>query len=148
MAQNVIVPIVDLTAAAEGSGVRQDLQTAFAFGSNTAFSVFNTTATVINSTGFWRVFGAANLESTTAGSRNATFFLSDGLSTKQLISYERENGATGQQFIMEFDFIVFLASGESLTASTSSNQQTLRGCYRQIADINGTLVNPSGFNPQ
>ena len=40
-ATNTIVPIVDLTAAAEGSNVPESLQQALAFGSQTAFSVSN-----------------------------------------------------------------------------------------------------------
>ena len=148
MAQNVIVPVIDLTAAAEGSSVRQDLQSAFAFGSQTSFQVFNTTSTIINSTGFWRVFGGFSLESAAAGSRNASFNLADGLATKLLIGYTVENGQTGDQSLVPFDFVVFLAAGDSLTATTSSNQQSIQGSYRQIADINGALVNPSGFNPQ
>ena len=41
-AQNVIVPIVDLTPTAEGSVLRTDLQTALAYGSQTAFNISNT----------------------------------------------------------------------------------------------------------
>ena len=147
-ASNVIQPIIDLTPSAEGSETRQDLQSALAFGSVTAFAVFNGSSTVINTPGFFRVFGAANLESTTAGSRNAKFSLSDGLASKDLITFERENGATGQQAIIAYDFIVFLRSGDSLTGTTSSNQQTLRGCTRQIATVTGDLVDPVGYTPQ
>ena len=74
--------------------------------------------------------------------------MTDGLSSKDIISFERENGATGQQSIVTYDFIVFLRSGDSLTASTSSNQQTLRGCTRQIATVTGELVDPVGYTPQ
>ena len=147
-ASNVIQPIIDLTPSAEGSETRQDLQSALAFGSVTSFQVFNGSSTVINTPGFFRVFGAANLESTTVGSRNATFQMTDGSSSKDIISFERENGATGQQSIVTYDFVVFLRSGDSLTASTSSNQQTLRGCTRQIATVTGELVDPIGYTPQ
>ena len=44
-ATNVIVPIIDLTAAAEGSGLPTDLARALAFGSQTAVAVSNTTTT-------------------------------------------------------------------------------------------------------
>ena len=40
-ATNVITPVIDLTAAAEGSGLTTDLARALAFGSQTAFSVQN-----------------------------------------------------------------------------------------------------------
>ena len=51
-ASNVITPIIDLTPTAEGSVVRQDLQTALAFGSQTAFDVGGATTTLANSPGF------------------------------------------------------------------------------------------------
>lgn len=147
VAQNVIVPIVDLTATAEGSGVRQDLQTALAFGSQTTFQVANTTSTIINTTGFFRVFGAANLEAAAGGQRSITFYLSDGVTDKLIISFVLENTASGVQQIIPFDFVVFLAAGQSLKCTSTSNQQTAQGSTRQIADINGVFVNPSGFSP-
>jgi hypothetical protein len=149
MAQNVIVPIIDLTSAAEGSTVRQDLQTALAFGSQNVFGVSNTTTVVINSTGFWRVIGTANngLTSTTSGS--IEFILSDGLSTKVInrffnVAY---TGSGDSNISTPFDFILFLAAGESFSI-TAGSISDCRGSYRQIADINGNLVYPSGFTPQ
>ena len=53
-ATNTIIPVVDLTAAAEGSNVPESLQQALAFGSQTAFDVTNTTTTIISNTGFYR----------------------------------------------------------------------------------------------
>ena len=45
-ASNVITPIIDLTNAAEGTTTPEILQTAMAYGSNTSFTVQNTTTTV------------------------------------------------------------------------------------------------------
>ena len=45
-ASTQIVPIIDLTESAEGSNLRQDLQTALSFDSSTTFSVSNTTTTI------------------------------------------------------------------------------------------------------
>ena len=53
-----IIPIVDLTETAEGSDVRQDLQTAFSLTSATVFEVNNTTSTILNTTGYYRIFGS------------------------------------------------------------------------------------------
>ena len=50
---NTIIPIVDLTAAAEGSNVPESMQQAIAFGSMTAFSQIGSGTTVIvNTPGF------------------------------------------------------------------------------------------------
>ena len=60
-ASDTIIPIVDLTASAEGSDVRPDLQNAIAFGSQTAFSANNNTDVIANSPGFYRIFGVSNV---------------------------------------------------------------------------------------
>ena len=41
-----------------------------------------------------------------------------------------------------FDFIVFLAAGDSLRATVGTANGVIAGVYRQIADISGNLVNP------
>ena len=147
MAQNVIVPVIDLTAAAEGSTVPQNLQTALAFGSQNTFGVSNTTTTIINTTGFYRVYGNYAIE-TYAGTISCKFQLTDGLATKNLVNFVTDNGSGSASLIGLFDFVVFLAAGESLVATSNYSRAALTGSYRQIADVNGTLVNPSGFNPQ
>ena len=63
-ATNVITPIIDLTSTAEGSTLRNDLQTAIAFGSQTEFLANNSTAVVANTVGFFRVFGVASIRGT------------------------------------------------------------------------------------
>jgi hypothetical protein len=134
-ASTMVIPVVDLTETAEGSNVRPDLQTALSLSSATAFLVENTTSTLVNTTGYFRVFGSVALE----GSVSASFNVTDGVTTKKLIDFK----SYGSQFTTEtYDFIVFLPAGDSLTATSSSAVASLRGSTRQIADINGTLINP------
>ena len=140
-ASNVITPIIDLTSAAEGTQTPQFLQTALAFGSQTAFLATNSTVVVANSPGFYRVFGVSSIRA--AGNANTTLQLSDGLSTKVIWRHY----SAGQTNI-EFDFVVFLGSGESISAITNTADSYLAGSSRQVADVNGKLVNPSGFTPQ
>ena len=52
-ASTTVIPIIDLTETAEGSAVRADLQTALSLSSISAFSVNNTTTTIINTTGYY-----------------------------------------------------------------------------------------------
>jgi len=147
VAQNVIVPIIDLTAAAEGSDVGTNLQTAIAFGSQNVFSANNSTVVVANTAGFWRIFGTSH--QTSSGSATIVRFqMSDGLSTKDV--WQSTISGTGSAYNVghNFDFIVFLASGESISAITSISSAFLQGSARQIADVNGVLTNPSGFSPQ
>ncbi len=142
-ASTQIVPIVDLTESAEGSDVRPDLQTALSFDNITAFSVNGSTTTIVNNTGYYRVFGAMATLSNTSSSRTATFRLNDGASTKDIVIYTASAGTgSNSAIITPFDFNVFLKAGDFLQAITNNADTFLRGSTRQIADIDGNLINP------
>lgn len=143
-ASNTIIPVLDLTASAEGTSTPQNMQTALAFGSQTAFNANNSTVTVINTTGFWRIFGNASV----MASGFAKFNMTDGLSNKVIYAQGYPTGGGTGTMSMIFDFVVFLASGESITAEATSANVNIGGSVRQIADVNGVLVQPSGFTPQ
>jgi len=145
-ASDTIIPIIDLTAAAEGSTVGENLQTAMSFGSQTIFDVQNTTTTLMSSTGFWRLSGCFMVSPIASANTAISLSLTDGLATKKIIEIV-DNQDAGSNFGFNYDEIFFLAAGESLSC-TSSAYSSFVGSYRQIADINGVLVNPSGFNPQ
>jgi len=146
-ASDTIIPVIDLTAAAEGSDVPENLQTAIAFGSQTAFSINDETSVIVNTTGFYRIFGCCSQLARDNASVEAEFSMSDGLASKvvwQSKFPQNINAALTQSF----DFVVFLGSGESLSGTCNTNDSFLVGSSRQIADINGTLVQPVGFTPQ
>lgn len=147
-ASNVITPIIDLTPTAEGSEVRQDLQTATAFGSQTTFVANNNTATIAASGGFYRIWCKVIIKSQSGAGSNAQFTMSDGSATKVL--WKTQLDATGTIYYDEtnLDFVHFLAPGESLVCSTGDANSFINGTVRQIADVSGNLVNPSGFTPQ
>lgn len=140
-ASNVITPIIDLTAAAQGTTTPELLQTALAFGSQTSFLATNASVVVANTAGFYRIFGVSSIRA--VGNANTRFEMSDGLSTK-VIWRQYSAGQT----VLEFDFVVFLDSGDSISAATTTADSYLAGSSRQIADSNGNLVYPSGFTPQ
>ena len=134
-ASTMVVPIVDLTETAEGSALRQDLQTSF--GINTTFStVANTTTTIINTTGYYRIFG--NYRSTSTTSATADLKITDGVTTKKIVSYE----AGTAQIVNQFDFNIILNAGDSFQVTAGTNARVLVAT-RQLADINGNLTNPS-----
>lgn len=133
-ASTMVIPIVDLTETAEGSDTRADLQTALSHTTSTAFSINNATNTVlISTTGYFRVFGCANVAS--AGS--VFFNLFDGSTTKNVYAF----GVGGSTTTNQYDFNVFLKAGDSFRATCSSGSN-VQGVTRQIADITGNLVNP------
>lgn len=145
-ATNVITPIIDLTPSAEGDLLGPDLQQALAHGSQTTTNIANATNTVvINTTGFYRLFGVGTLYYANA-TVSAHLELFDGSTAKRVFdisSLGNSNGSTIQQ--VPFDFIVFLASGESVRATSNNVLARIAVTTRQIADVNGNLVNPSGF---
>ena len=134
-ASTMVIPIVDLTESAEGSDVRQDLQTALSLISVTSFNVSNTTTTLVNTTGYFRVTGLGLVD--TAGS--CRLELTDGTTTKILRNFD---GITNLEFVQSFDFIVFLKAGDSLVGVSSAGTAKLNGTTRQIATVTGDLVNP------
>ena len=141
-ASTQIVPIVDLTESAEGSVLREDLQSSLSFTSITAFEVQNTTSTLVNTTGYYRVFGTFSALSSSTSLGIGTFSLTDGFSTKKIINFYSAASATITRSLESFNFIVFLEAGDSLTATSSSTSIRLSGSTRQIADISGSLTNP------
>ena len=141
-ASSTIIPIVDLTESAEGSLLRQDLQRSFSLTAITPFVVTNTTSTLINTTGYFRVFGVLNTLSDVA-LRTARFSLTDGITSKRIMQFVLPaNGGSLTNFIVPYDFTVFLEAGDSLTATTDNTSTSLEGNTRQIATITGELVNP------
>ena len=147
-ASNVILPIIDLTATAEGSSVGENLQTAFSLDSQTSQNVFNQTATLVATTGFYRTFGVVSQVNDSGTSGVADLSLSDGLSTKFIFKVEGLGfGATSTNSFIPFDFVIFLEPGHSLTG-TANGRASINITTRQIADVNGNLINPAGFSPQ
>ena len=134
-ASTQIIPIIDLTESAEGSNVRQDLQTALSFKNTTTFNVSNTTTTIISNTGYYRVFGVATMF---GSSGNLSFQITDGLSTKTISQY-LANGSVLEN--IPFDFVIFTEAGVSVALNASSTSLRAVGCTRQIADVDGNLIN-------
>ncbi len=145
-ASNVIFPVVDLTAAAEGSTTGQNLQTALAFGSQTAFSANNSTVVIANTAGFYSIVGTATFKPTTV--QNASISMSDGFSTKAVWKATAQASSSVYGFGLNIDLTVFLRAGDSVSAISSATNTFIEGSVRQIADVNGNLVNPVGFTPQ
>tara|TARA_X000001316_G_C908375_1_gene24385 strand:- start:154 stop:672 length:519 start_codon:yes stop_codon:yes gene_type:complete len=139
-ASTQIVPIVDLTESAEGAQVRQDIQTAFSFNDITTFQFENNSGTILNNTGYFRVFGAISFKTT---SGVVILELNDGASDKTLLRFDQDGTSNQSTQLKLFDIIVFLPAGHSLKGSSDANNAYLRGVTKQIADIDGNLTNPS-----
>ena len=122
-ASTMVIPIVDLTETAEGSDVRPDLQSSFSLTSITSFSVANATTTVVNTTGYFRIFGVAN----SVGAGVIDIQVTDGTTTKIITSFI---GVTSIRQLVPFDFIVFLAAGDSLQVKESTGNPIVTGKHQ------------------
>ena len=147
-ATNVITPVIDITPAADATSTPAYLTQALAFGSQTSWerAMGSAGTTVIaNTPGFWRV--KAFLYGNFSATGSCVLDLYDGSTAKTIAGFNYTSFAGSPQVFEDIDIIVFLATGESVRCVNSTNQRGGLGTVRQIADVNGTIVNPSGFTP-
>jgi len=147
-ASNVIVPVIDLTSTAEGSSLPQYLQTAINFGGATAFDANNSTATLANVAGFYRVTAGVVCKRDGSATVQGSFKMNDGATTKVVWALEMRN-TSGEGFVSaNVDYTFYLRSGDTLTAVSDNANVRMIGSVRQVADVNGNLVNPTGFTSE
>jgi hypothetical protein len=140
-ASTMVIPVVDLTTTAEGSSLRQDLQESLSF-DVTSNEIANATTTVISTTGFFKCFaqsGAINA----GGSGTQEIRITDGSTSKVLFDFQvNPTGGVGQEFV---EFVVCVGSGQSIVCQSGATTQPIRFVSRQIATIQGNLVNPTAL---
>jgi len=135
-ASSMVIPVVDLTETAEGSSLRQDLQTSYSHNSTTVTSVENATnTTVINTTGYYLVKWEWDQDGTKTGNINVF----DGTTAKQIVTFNNSGSLLDHY---TGSFIIFLSAGDSLRATSSATFAKWSIVSRQIADITGNLTNP------
>jgi len=144
-ASGVIVPVVDFTAAAEGSSLRSDLQTAWDFTTNLSVNTGGSSSLISNA-GFWKVDLSVTGFGVGGANNSAYLQLSDGLSTKKIwqITTTANSPAVGN-IALEQSLVVFLRSGDTLSSVCVSGEHVMNVWYRQIATVSGDFVQPSGF---
>jgi len=139
-AQGVIVPVVDFTAAATGDVLAENLQTAWDFSTGNDQTI-NATDTIITNAGFWQIDVYATFDGVASG--DFQMAITDGLTSKRI--WYGFAPAGNENVVFENKFVVFLRSGDSLTQTSGSSSVIIRSWFRQIATLNGDLVNPTGF---
>ena len=141
-AQGVIVPVVDFTAAATGQQLSPELAQAWDFSTGKISVTNNTPQTVISNAGFWKLHFNVALNFTADVA--VQFDIFDGSTAKNFWSFEEALLNPSEiGFLDSNPLIVFLRSGDSVRCR--SKDATTAISYRQIADISGNVVNPSGF---
>ena len=142
-ASTMVIPIVDLTETAEGSSLRVDLQSAISHNQANVFSVTNAKTTVINTTGYWRLIGAAgvNNDATTGGECN--IIINDGTTDKIVWGLKNTVALTNNLPSLNVDYIFFLGAGDSLIVESDNTESHFVGSIRQLADLSGNLISPT-----
>ena len=143
-ASTMVIPIVDLTETAEGSDVREDLQTALSLSSCTAFNITGSAQSIVTTTGWFRCFGDAAIINGGSPVVESSFAVTDGTTTKILAKYGGViSGSVHTVQVIPFDFIVKLQAGDSLIGNiNTSGSGYLTGVTRQLADLSGNLIDP------
>lgn len=142
-ASTQIIPVIDLTESAQGSNLRQDLQTALSHGSITEFNVVNSNATIINNTGYFRIFGVMSAQGVPVVDA-VNISISDGVTSKVILEGKMSSSQTDVGFlpVIPFDFNVLVEAGHSVTVNSGYANIRIAGCTRQLASLDGTLTNP------
>lgn len=142
-ATNLITPIIDLTPTAEGSQLPASLRQALDLTSNFT-QVSNTSVTITSTPGFYVI--RMNGSHTGAAAATAVTFLDivDGGVSNTVAQFQVEQG----MIISLPDFVVFIDSGQSLSFGTNNATGVSYLTARQVATLNGELINPNGFEPQ
>lgn len=148
-ATNVITPVIDLTSAAQGSQSPEYLQRAINYGGANEINVQGAaTSTIINNAGFYDIAASSNLVLNNAAVVFVNMSISDGTTDKIVYSFSKNSASSFNEYFGEFiTMTVFLRAGDEFKVQTSVGAG-LVGSFRQIADVNGNLVNPVGFTPQ
>jgi hypothetical protein len=145
-ASGVIQPVIDFSSVAEGSVLSQNLQTAWDFATGQNSITATSPQTIINNTGFWKVDLTLAYRVDSGPGQGGVVDVFDGTTAKQIWAAGRV-GAVGTFFqtLVDGSFVVYLRAGDSLRANVGSTAFNMDIWYRQIADVNGNLVNPLGF---
>ena len=147
-ASGVIQPVFDLAATTAGSKLPVNLQTAWDFSTGSASRQAAGTTTLISNTGFWLIdLTCLGFASTASPVASATVRINDGSTTKPVWGVTTLNvGTTATGIGVENAFVVFLRAGDTLELNlTGTGYFSVDVWYRQIADVNGNVVNPLGF---
>jgi hypothetical protein len=149
-AQNVIVPIVDLTPTAEGSALREDLQKAVSFGALTTVvrdNLASGSTVVIDSPGFYAYECVMQiLSDTTASVFEVRLQVRSG-TDKTINGLRNSADASGQNpSSLLVKGIVFLNTGDDLRIQNIGADTFIQCSAWPIADVNGNFINPSGFS--
>lgn len=139
-ASTQIIPIIDLTESAEGSNVRQDLQTASSFATENTLSI-NSDNLITNTTGYFKLNFAYNIN-TNVASNLVRIYIDDGTTEKDIFLQRAYTSGTSSSIGGNGSVVAFLSAGKELRQESNSASASISVSSHQIADISGNLTTP------
>lgn len=146
---DIVIPIVDFTPTTAGSSLPETLRTCrdstiTNFIDTTSVNVSNLTAIV--TTGF---FSVNFILSTEVSASFDVRLVKDGVET--IISRIDLRANSSNFTTANTEFVCFNQAGSTLgftLANGSAGSSSYVISFNQIADVNGNLINPTGYDPQ
>lgn len=148
LASDTIVPVINITGAAEGASLREDLQTAADQSSSSAAVVGPGTFDWISTSGFWLIQGVVQIDPSVANNEVALFITSTPNSFIFSTGPALGTGASLVEYVQIPPRVVFLRPGQVIRSNNTGAATCITLNYRQIADLYGNLSQPSGFQFQ
>lgn len=148
LASDTIIPVINITGAAEGQALREDLQRATDQSSTAGALVGPGTFTWISTPGFWLIKGVVQIDPSVVSNESFTFINSTPSSTVFATGPALGVGASLLEYVPIPETVVFLKPGQSLATNNTGTNVCTTLSYRQIADLYGNLTTPSGFTFQ
>jgi len=145
---DIVIPVVDFTPTASGTSLPESLR--YAINRNST-SIAGTTAIGTTSlglsNGFYRI--QANIFGNSGGQKLEFLLVNPTINlTLKALYLNATTNNEGQS--MSTDFIVYQEVGDALSYSMGifSGSAFFSFTVTPIADVNGNIINPSGYDPQ
>ena len=148
LASDVIIPVVNITGAAEGQALREDLQRSSDQSSSAGALVGSGSTDWITTPGFWLIKGVIQIDPSVLNNESATFITSTPSSFVFSTGPALGTGASLVEYVQIPESVVFIRPGQALRTNHTGTSVVTTLSYRQIADLYGNLSNPSGFTFQ
>lgn len=148
LASDTIIPVINITGAAEGQALREDLQKAADQSSSAGAVVGPGFFDWITTSGFWLISGVVQIDPSVANNEVALFITSTPSSFVFSTGPALGTGASLVEYVEIAPRVVFIRPGQALRSNNTGAATCITLNYRQVADLYGNLSNPNGFTFQ
>ena len=138
---DVVIPVVDFTPTTSGTSLPFDLLSSLNLNTTVFSFTTSTNTTILSTTGFFKI----DVDFKTVGGGSVQFYFLDASSTATFV----KTLSAGPDQSTSDSFFVFMRPDytmECLRSMTGTSTASLN--ITQVADVNGSLIQPSGYNPQ